>query len=209
MKIFSIVVFSIVGLWFVSSLFMDNDLESPEYSVLKKQDGFEIRSYEPYIIAEVTLPAGTQNPTTAAFRELGGYIFGGNQGDVSIAMTSPVSTSQEKGQSIAMTSPVAIIENNDSFTMSFSMPSKFSLENLPKPNSNKVSFRKVPAGTYATLGFTGWATDRQRLRYTEKLKSLLKAQLIEPLGEPELLQYDRPTKFPLLRRNEIKIEIAN
>ncbi|MFT6829650.1 MAG: hypothetical protein ACJAV6_000483, partial [Candidatus Paceibacteria bacterium] len=32
---------------------------------------------------------------------------------------------------------------------------------------------------------------------------------ISAVSEGQLLQYDRPTTFPLLRTNEIKIEIQN
>lgn len=202
-----IVLFIILGLWAITSLFMDSDIESPSYSVLSSENNFELRSYDPYIIAEVSVDASSPRPSSAAFRELGGYIFGGNEGDVSISMTSPVAIEKRSGQNIAMTAPVATTLDNERYTMSFSMPSKFTLENLPKPNSDRISFRQLPAGLYATLRFSGWATDAREKKYTKKLIQKIEEQSLEQIAAAELLQYDRPTKFPFLKRNEIRIQV--
>lgn len=208
MKTIFIIIVVLLGLWIVWSFFMDSDIESPAYAVVEKADAYEIRKYESYIIAEVTVPGNISNATGRAFGELGGYIFGGNEGQTSIAMTAPVATTQT-GQSIAMTSPVATRQNDEELTMSFSMPSGFTLENLPKPNSDNIVFKEVPAGTYAVSSFSGLVNESRRIRETEKLLTLLNTEGITTTGTSELLQYDRPTKFPLLRTNEIRIQIEN
>jgi len=187
-------------------MFADNNLESPKYRVLEKKKGYEIREYDSYIIAETTVIGNQSNPTSQAFRELGGYIFGANTVDEKISMTAPVAT-QRESTTISMTAPVAMQQSDESMTMSFMMPSKFTLENLPTPNSQSVSFRKIPAGNFAVLTFSGLATNKKRLLKIEKLRKLLKADNILSISEPQLLQYDRPIKFPCLRTNEIKIEV--
>ena len=54
---------------------------------------------------------------------LAGYIFGGNETNQKIAMTSPVSMSM-----------------NDSTEMKFMIPSNYELEDLPKPNNENIKF---------------------------------------------------------------------
>lgn len=205
MKTFLIIILSLVAIWIVWSLFADSNLESPRYSVLDKRGGYEIRKYDSYIIAETTVK-DSSNSSGNAFRELGGYIFGANTIDQEISMTVPVATQQES-VSIAMTAPVATEQVNEMMTMSFMMPSEFTLENLPTPNSDKVSFREVPAGTFAVLRFSGLATNGRRISKTEKLNDLLRKDKITVSSGGQLLQYDQPIKFPWLRTNEIKIEV--
>ena len=76
--------------------------ESPKYEVLKKYDGFEVRQYAGYVVAETEVEASRGEAGNQAFSRLGGYIFGGNTAKKEIAMTAPVTQSQR----IAMTSPV-------------------------------------------------------------------------------------------------------
>lgn len=65
-------------------------IEQPKYQVRTAARDFEIRTYEPYVVAEV-VERGDQNQSVqAGFRKLAGYIFGGNAGGAKIAMTSPV-----------------------------------------------------------------------------------------------------------------------
>jgi DNA gyrase inhibitor GyrI len=206
MKIFLIIITALLIIWITWSFFADANLESPQYIVLEKKEAYEIRKYNPYIIAETTVGGDTGQPMNGAFRELGGYIFGANIDNKSIAMTAPVTTEQQN-KVIAMTAPVVTEQNDEGLTRSFMMPSEFTLENLPTPTSKNVSFREIPTGTFAVLRFTGWASNNIRESKTEKLLSLLERDDLIIISEPQLLQYDQPIKFPWLRTNEIKVEI--
>jgi hypothetical protein len=193
--------------WFFWSLFLDRKNESPKYSILKKNRGYELRKYKSYIVAEVTVPGGPSNPTGKAFRKLGGYIFGANKTRASIAMTSPVVTTKDKKQIIAMTTPVVTQQDKNFLTMSFMMPSRFTLKNLPIPDSKDINFKEIPEGKFAIISFSGWVSASKNKKKIRKLKSILLKENLKIIGEPQVLQYDRPTKFPLLRKNEIKIQI--
>jgi hypothetical protein len=203
-----IIILIILGIWIVWSIFADKGLESPKYSVLKKHSSYELRKYDSYIIAETTVSGDLSTSTRGAFMELGGYIFGGNTENESIAMTAPIKTEQQ-GRNIAMTAPVATEQNDENMSMSFMMPSKFTLENLPKPNSKNVSFKEVESGVFAVSSFTGWVSEKKRLKKNEQLFYALKTDGISTVGQFQLLQYDRPFKFPYLRKNEIKIQVDN
>lgn len=54
------------------------DLETPQYSVLRKAPEYEIRRYEGYMVAETSMPANTGPAGGTGFQELASYIFSGN-----------------------------------------------------------------------------------------------------------------------------------
>ena len=64
----------------------------PPFSVTfqQREPDISLRSYPPLVAAEVTLGTDRDQAGNAGFRILAGYIFGGNDGGRSIAMTAPV-----------------------------------------------------------------------------------------------------------------------
>jgi hypothetical protein len=59
-------------------------------------------------------------------------------------MTAPVSEITQKSEQIAMTVPVSnTITDNNLRIVQFSMPSKYSLEDLPNPNNKQVKIKKI------------------------------------------------------------------
>lgn len=55
-------------------------LEQPLYTVAQKSELYEIRKYEPYIVAEVVVPGPESEAGGQAFSLLGGYVFWQKQG---------------------------------------------------------------------------------------------------------------------------------
>ena len=68
-------------------------IDEPRYTVLRTYDAFEVRRYEPYLVAETVVSASADEAGNEGFRVLAGYIFGGNKGDRRIEMTAPVAQS--------------------------------------------------------------------------------------------------------------------
>ena len=88
-------------------------IEKAKYTVLEKEDGFEIRKYDPQIVAETFVEGDLENAGNQGFRRLFDYISGENTKKQSISMTAPVS--QETGsKKIAMTAPVTQKQENAS-----------------------------------------------------------------------------------------------
>ncbi|NEW78428.1 MAG: heme-binding protein [Gelidibacter sp.] len=168
-----------------------SDIEIYSYKVLKKYDHFEIRKYEEANFSYVTMKTGSyQESSGSGFKSLAGYIFGGN----------------EKKESIAMTSPV-VVNLNEPVTMQFMVPSKYKLDDLPKPNNTDVKFKTEKQKFVATISFGGWSNDKKIKEYTAKLKELLKENQITHFNNFSYFGYNPP--FQLLnRRNEIAVEIA-
>lgn len=84
--------------------------EEPKYTVLEKEPPFEIRSYEPMIVAEAQVEGDLDEASSQGFRLIAAYIFGQNQVSEKIAMTAPVTVVDQtiKSAKIAMTAPVGI-----------------------------------------------------------------------------------------------------
>ena len=64
--------------------------EKAKYTVLEKEDGFEIRQYAPQIVAETFVKGDLKKAGNEGFRRLYAYISGDNKKNQSISMTSPV-----------------------------------------------------------------------------------------------------------------------
>lgn len=184
-------------------------IEQPKYQVRTADRDFEIRTYEPYLVAEVVARGDQNQSVQAGFRKLAGYIFGGNAGRAKIAMTSPVAQAPQ-GEKIAMTSPVTQApRDTGQWSVQFMMPSAYSLETLPKPNDPDIRFRRMPATFMAALRFSGVASERV---YREKSSALLRwaaDRRLQTRGEPVLAQYDPPWTPWFMRRNEVLVELAD
>jgi hypothetical protein len=117
-----VVAFTIVQLYAMNE---QRNIESYPYVVSKKYDTFEIRNYETSLFSSVKLSTKDyKEASSKGFSILAGYIFGGNEKNEKIAMTSPVSMSLE-----------------DSMTVMFMIPKKFKKETLPQPSQSQIEFR--------------------------------------------------------------------
>jgi hypothetical protein len=96
--------------------------EQPRFEVTKRFSDFELRDYQPYVIAETEVEASHAGAGNEGFRRLAGYIFGKNKGARKIAMTAPVT--EARATRIAMTAPVAEVATGDPdhFLIQFMMP---------------------------------------------------------------------------------------
>lgn len=176
----------------------------PAYTVIRSYDSFEVRRYEPYIVAETLVRGAADDVGNQGFKVLAGYIFGGNKGARKIEMTAPVAQTPTK---IAMTAPVLQSGSGDAYTVQFSMPPEWTLETLPEPSDPKVTLRAMPARTLAVIAYSGtWSQSR----YEEHLKKLQDALAQAGLpwqGEPFWARYDPPWTPWFLRRNEIWLDL--
>jgi hypothetical protein len=181
-------------------------LEEAKYTVILKDESFELRQYEPYLVAETVVDGDFDKAGNEGFRRLFKYISGENQNKRSIAMTAPVS--QDAGsEKVAMTAPVSQERTDGRWRVAFVMPSEYTMDTLPQPVDPKVSLRQVPARRMAAITYSGtWSRERY-----EKHKALLEAFIRQrkwtPLGEPILARYNSPFTLWFLRRNEVLIPV--
>jgi effector-binding domain-containing protein len=184
--------------------------EEQKYVVEKTFPNFEIRRYEPCVLADVTVSTDFQSAGSIAFRSLIGYISGSNEPNTKIAMTSPViqETTDAASTKIAMTSPVIQETSKDSQIVSFVMPAGMTMANMPLPTNSKVSLRQMPEQLVAVSKFTGRWTESAYDRQLAQLKQQLKMNGIAEIGPPRFARFDPPWTPWFMRRNEIQIPIA-
>ncbi len=181
-------------------------VETPEYEVLRHDGTFELRRYAGYLTANVHVSEGDYGRAmNAGFNPLADYIFGNNHASDRISMTAPVTAGRACCQKISMTAPVTARQSEDEYVVSFTMPSGFSLDDLPKPNNAAVSIESVGAHLAAVARFGGYFSGSKAAQAQAELQSWIGEQGLTVVGEPIVAQYDAPWKPGFARRNEIMI----
>ena len=171
-------------------IYGQRNIERYPYVVNKKYKRFEIRTYETTLFTSVKLSTkGYKNSSSKGFSILAGYIFGNNERNEKISMTSPVSMSLE-----------------DSMTMMFMVPKKFNKDMLPKPNQLGIEFKEEPAKTVAAISFGGWANDTKIEKYKQDLKAALDAEGIKYSNKFYFFGYNAPFEV-FNRKNEVIVEL--
>jgi hypothetical protein len=183
-------------------------IEEPGYEVIEKSGDFELRAYGPMIVAETRVTGPMDDASSAGFRLIADYIFGNNTaragGNAKISMTAPV-TMEPTPEKISMTAPVSMQQSGEQWRVHFVMPSRYTLETLPKPNNPAVELREVPASNFAVIRFSGLVGDKKRAAKEAELMHWLDSKGIQPIGQPQLARYNPPWTLPFLRRNEIMV----
>ena len=62
-------------LWSIGSWFVVRNIEEPSYTVVEQKNGYELRDYAPYIVAEVEVTGTRDQSMNQGFRLLADYIF--------------------------------------------------------------------------------------------------------------------------------------
>ncbi|MEL6858091.1 MAG: heme-binding protein [Pseudomonadota bacterium] len=183
-----------------------NAAEEPPHETVVKDGPFEIRQYEPTIVAEVEITGDMRRAGNSGFRPLADFIFGNNTARSKIAMTAPVT--RVKSEKIAMTAPVTrTVGADDVWTVAFVMPDEWTMETLPVPNNPDVTIREVPGELMATIKFSGIGRERTFEQKRTALEAWLLEQDYEAIGAPRYAGYDAPYVPGPFRRNEVMIPV--
>nr|WP_245217601.1 heme-binding protein [Rheinheimera maricola] len=189
------------------SVFGQSDVETAPYTLLKADasQNIEVRNYDSMILVSTDMAGDGRN---SAFRKLFGYISGDNEGAVSIAMTAPViMDNSSKGEKIAMTAPVFMRNRPGDSMMSFVMPKDFTLQTTPKPTNPELVVTEVKNYQVAAIQFSGTLSRSNVEKHTAMLQQWLSANGYTAISAPIEAGYNGPLTLPMLRRNEVLIEI--
>ena len=173
-------------------------LEEPKYEIIKSNKDYEIRKYNNRLAIQTEY-----SYENSGFRYLFNYISGENNMSEKVSMTVPVTQSVK----IDMTSPVTQFNKNGKMVMQFYLPSKFTLENAPKPTNSRVNLVTMEGGHFAVLKYSGSSSDKNYLKKLNKLKDYLIKDKIEMLDSGTKATFNGPFTLPILRRNEVMIKI--
>ena len=165
-------------------------IEQPEYRVLERDGAFELREYQPYMLAETEVDAGFMSAGNVAFGRLFRYIS-----DKNIAMTAPVEQASTGG----------------TYRVAFVVPRKFDRNTVPQPNDPRVSIREVPSRVVGAWRYSGRWTEENFRSAERYLRAALTRRQLEPLpGDAAIIaRYDAPFIPWFMRRNEVLLPLRS
>lgn len=200
-------------LWIFTLLVFSNTAmatEEPKFKVLEKDQSFELRLYEPKILAEVVVNGSMREASSKGFKLIADFIFGNNIAtsgkSEKISMTAPVLI-EPHAEKISMTAPVNVEQSGAGWKVNFVMPSQYTLETLPKPNNPLVNIKPIPAKKFAVIQFSGLVDEEKMAKKVTDLEQWISTKQLKVLGNAELARYNPPWTLPFLRRNEVMIEV--
>jgi hypothetical protein len=183
-------------------------IEKAKYTVIEKEDDFEIRQYDSQIVAETYVEGDLEDAGSKGFRRLYGYISGDNQKKQSISMTAPVG--QEAGsEKIAMTAPVGQERKDNRWRITFLMPAEYTMETLPVPTDSRVKLVQDPGRLMAAVKYSGTWSEEGYEENKTLLEEYIQKRGLTAAGDPVWARYDPPFMPWFLRRNEVLIPIEN
>ena len=183
--------------------------EEPEFKIISEIDDFQIREYEPKIIAQVKLDGTYEEASSKGFKLLADYIFGNNLLDgesQKISMTTPVEMSP-MAENLLMTSSIMDETLNNKWAMNFVMPKEFTLNTLPKPNNSEITIIEVPKEKYAVIIFSGLVRESSYAKKAEMLSDYLRENNYLQQGPIKIARYNPPWTLPFFRRNELLVKV--
>jgi len=163
-------------------------VEQASYKVIIKEGNFEVRFYDPMVVA-----VSTENDIKgySGFNVLFNFISGQNKESKKIAMTAPVINNLGDKQ----------------LTTAFVMPKEYSIDKLPEPSQPGLEFKEVAERYVASIAFSGNINQKIIEKKKLELTAWLKDKGITIVGTPELARYNPPFIPGLFKRNEILIEV--
>ena len=188
----TIVIFLIFGLtvlfsWQLYGTYITNKTPKMEPKLIGVKNGIIFKKYLNYQKASVSID--NMSSSNGKFGILANYIFGGNQEEVQISMTSPV-----------------VYQLDSSSTFSFIMPESWLGKELPKPNNDNIFFDVVRNQYVAVLEFGGYARQEICERKHREMMEVLQNLGIKTSDSYSVAVYQAPYQV-LNRKNEIWIEL--
>jgi hypothetical protein len=193
---------ALLARWQLERLF----LETPDYALVGRTKGLEIREYEPRVVAETIVWDALDWDTARSegFARLADYIFGNN----TRASQHWARGERPDGERLPMTAPVTTRASAHGYVVTFGMPKGRRLSDLPTPNDPSIVLRTHGGGRIAALRFHG-PYDAELIANKEAELVLLSREAgLELVGEPLFAGYDAPSTLPFLRRVEVWVPIA-
>ena len=181
-------------------------IEKAKYTILEKEDDFELRQYEARIVAETYVEGSLKESGDDGFRRLYKYISGDNKKKQSISMTAPVGQ-EPSSEKIAMTAPVNQEKKDSQWRITFLMPSEYTMETLPEPTDKRVKLLEEPGRLMAAVRYSGTWSEASYQKNRSLLEEYIQKRGWTQKGEAVWARYDPPFMPWFLRRNEVLIPV--
>ena len=165
----------------------------PRYKVELRRGTFEVRYYPEIRLAATTVRDETwTDALQVGFGRLARALFG-----------------SRGGERLGMQTPVLGTGDSDGYHIAVVIPEEAEIPPVSDPRlGTRVDIGHVPARRVAVLRFRG-PSDREAIEvHKRELAHALALYGLTPRGEATFAGYDPPTTLPLLRRNELWVELA-
>lgn len=183
--------------------FLERSTQQPVYRMRRSEEEFELRDYDPMLVASATREGPREEALEFGFERLAAYIFARERGDGGYG--SP------DGERIAMTAPVFQDEaggiGSGLWRTRFVMPARYTRASLPAPPAD-VLIEDMPARRLAAVRFSGKADDDALLYHEDELRRWLELKHLQPIGDFEYAFYNSPFVPSFLRRSEVLVPVA-
>jgi hypothetical protein len=196
-------------LFFLFFLFLTGNVmatEEAKYAVLEKEGHFELRQYEPCLVAETLVEGDFDEVGNAGFRRLFRYISGDNQTKMPISMTAPVAQ-EMRSEKISMTAPVTQQKGANDWSIAFVMPAEYTMDTLPIPNDARITLRAIPARLLASITYSGTWSESRYEEHRALLDQMMSKRKLKPAGEYIYARYNPPFTPWFMRRNEVLVPV--
>ena len=184
----------ILSFGFLLWILIPKFLETPAYQVELSDSEFQLRRYDSFITTRVDMNGNQNEVLRKGFRPLVRFIGAKERSSEKISMTVPVM--QEKTSS------------EGTWLVSFSMPSKYSLVNLPKPTNESLKQQLVPEKLMAVIRFNGKASEDLLQAKEIELRKWIEKRDLSVVGLVYYYFYNDPTTPGIFRRNEVLLEVS-
>lgn len=198
MTFLTILFIIVLGLIIFSGTLISNTAEKQEFTIIEqinhKLGKIEKRKYPKMTLFQISLADDTKQSMNSSFEILADYISKRNEKNEKIRMTTPV---------------IKKMNEQNTWTLSFIAPKQYNIENLPKPLDEKISIVEEKEKTYIAITFSGNMNEDSKNKHLTNLLKYCKDNNLNVNKNPIILMYNPPWTLPLLKKNEILLEIIN
>jgi DNA gyrase inhibitor GyrI len=177
-------------------VYIVQNVEQPEYALIRKDGDFELRDYPALTVARVHRDGARRQALSAGFGPLARYIFAKERDGEKIAMTAPV-----------IQQPTTAAAADGGWTVGFIMPKAAVAAGLPAPADADVRLTELPPRRVAAVRFNGRTTDERTAEQRQRLEAWTTAQGLSAVSPPIYAYYNDPMTPGPLRRNEILLDV--
>ncbi len=197
-----------VLLWLLWGIATTQSVPGPAYQVQDGTDGYEVRRYEGYLVAQVSVSGERVDAVREGRDILADYLDGDNAIQESFAMQRPLGVEPgPTSERIALIAPIVSQERGDAYVVSSILPSAYTIVTVPRPNNPRIRILQVASATLAVRSWWG-SSSEERIQDEERaLRDLLARDKRVILSAARTLHYSPSWVPPLVRRNEVAIPI--
>ena len=180
--------------------------EEALYATLYSDGDYQIRLYEPLIIAQTPEEGSYRQATRTGYQRLTNYVSGDNLARQMIMGSNPQNDTLASSK-IELTTPYYQEFINGVWLTSVALPEQYTLATLPRPSDEFITFNTLPRIKTAVLSFQGFKSERLINQKADQLSQWIKQENLTATSAARSAVFDSPMTLPGLSRHEIHISI--